>query len=204
MNRPRSLAYFKKSEITEQDEPLLDGHIYFLENYKAVSTTENLVSDLKWSTKSIDREHLKVFLKQLCLQCAAEAINDGATKINWNFSYPLAFSTRDKGHFEQILERMLDQTCESATGVTQMVTIPAQSESVVTAKFFATTLQNKFAAGGFASGAVCIDIGGETSDISIWQNNELYWQTSLRFAGRHIFLESDQRKPRFSEKFWCG
>ena len=193
-------SLFQKIGNNGAGKPLLDGHIYFLENYKAVSTTENLVSDLKWSTKSIDREHLKVFLKQLCLQCAAEAINDGATKINWNFSYPLAFTTRDKGHFEQIWKDV-GSDCESATGVTQMVTIPAQSESVVTAKFFATTLQNKFAAGAFASGAVCIDIGGETSDISIWQNNELYWQTSLRFAGRHIFLNLIKENPDFLKNF---
>ena len=48
---------------------------------------------------------------------------------------------------------------------TGMQTDPVRfdSESIVTAKFFA----GKF--GGFANGSVCIDIGGETSDISIWQ-----------------------------------
>ena len=45
--------------------------------------------------------------------------------------------------------------------------------------------------------AVCIDIGGETSDISIWQDNTLCWQTSIRFAGRHIFLDLLKHKPNF-------
>ena len=176
------------------DEPLLDGHIYFPDEYKELASAKNIVSDLKWSTHSINRKHLKVFLKQLCLQCAAEAINDGATKINWNFSYPLAFSEVDKGDFENIW-KAVGSTCESATGITQRIVSPGQSESVVTAKFFASTRQNPQAVGGFASGAVCIDIGGETSDISIWQNNELYWQTSLRFAGRHIFLDLLKGNP---------
>ena len=65
------------------------------------------------------------------------------------------------------------------------------SESIVTGRFFA----GKF--GGFADGAVCIDIGGETSDISIWQDNMLCWQTSIRFAGRHIFLDLLKHKPNF-------
>ena len=57
--------------------------------------------------------------------------------------------------------------------------------------------KNEYATGGFASGAVCIDIGGETSDISIWQDNKLYWQTSIRFAGRHIFLNLFRHNPEF-------
>ena len=184
----------------DADEPILDGHIYFLDDYKDLPSAENIVSDLKWSTSSTDREQIKVFLKQLCLQCAAEAIDDGAEEINWNFSHPLAFTERDRGQFERIWKDV-GSACESATGLSQRVVTPAQSESVVTAKFFASTLQNQYAIGGFTSGAVCIDIGGETSDISIWQNNVLYWQTSLRFAGRHIFSNLLRENPEFLKNF---
>ena len=187
-------SLFQKLGNREPDEPLLDGHIYFLDNYKVLPSAENVVTNLKWSTSSIDREHLKVFLKQLCLQCAAEAIDNGAKQIHWNFSHPLAFTEHDRGQFERIWKDV-GLACESATGLSQRVVTPAQSESVVTAKFFASTL------GGFASGAVCIDIGGETSDISIWQDNELYWQTSLRFAGRHIFLNLLKENPEFLKIF---
>ena len=157
---------------------------------------KNIIHDLKWSK----RKHLKVFLKQLCLQCAAEAINDGATRINWNFSHPLAFTEPDRGRFERIWNEV-GSDCVRATGLPQQVVTPAQSESVVTAKFFATKLQNQYATGGFTTGAVCIDIGGETSDISIWQNDALYWQTSLRFAGRHIFLNLLKENPDFLKHF---
>ena len=193
-------SLFQKLGNQGADEPLLDGHIYFLDDYKALPSAKNIVSNLKWSTSAIDREHLKIFLKQLFLQCAAETINDGAEEINWNFSHPLAFTELDKGQFERIWKDV-GLACESATGLSQQVMTPAQSESVVTAKFFASTLQNEYATGGFTSGAVCIDIGGETSDISIWQNNELYWQTSLRFAGRHIFLNLLRENPEFLKNF---
>ena len=73
-----------------------------------------------------------------------------------------------------------------------------ETESIVTAKFFGGEL------GGFANGAVCIDIGGETSDISIWQDNTLYWQTSIRFAGRHIFLDLLKHKPSFLANVGVG
>ena len=193
-------SLFQKLGNKAPDEPLLNGHIYFFPGYKELSDAENIVHDLKWSTRAIDREYLKVFLKQLCLQVAAEAINDGATKIHWNFSHPLAFTERDRGHFKRIWEEV-GSACEQATGLSQQVAPRAQSESVVTAKFFASGPQNEYATGGFASGAVCIDIGGETSDISIWQNNELYWQTSIRFAGRHIFLNLFRDNLEFLRNF---
>ena len=189
-------SLFQKLGNKQPDEPLLDGHIYFFPGYQELSGAENIVHDLKWSTSAIDREHLKVFLKQLCLQVAAEAINTGAEEIHWNFSHPLAFTERDRGLFERIWKEV-GEACKRATGLPQQVVTPAQSESVVTAKFFASGPQNEYATGGFASGAVCIDIGGETSDISIWQDNKLYWQTSIRFAGRHIFLNLFRHNPEF-------
>ncbi len=189
-------SLFQKLGNKQPDEPILDGHIYFFPGYQELSGAENIVHDLKWSTRAIDREHLKVFLKQLCLQVAAEAINDGATRIHWNFSHPLAFTERDRGLFERIWKEV-GSACEQATGLPQQIVPPAQSESVVTAKFFASGPQNEYATGGFTSGAVCIDIGGETSDISIWQDNKLYWQTSIRFAGRHIFLNLFRHNPEF-------
>ena len=130
-------SLFQKLGNKQPDEPILDGHIYFFPGYQELSGAENIVHDLKWSTSAIDREHLKVFLKQLCLQVTAEAINDGATKIHWNFSHPLAFTERDRGLFERIWKEV-GSACEQATGLPQQVVTPAQSESVVTAKFFAS------------------------------------------------------------------
>ena len=155
------------------------------------TVAKNIISNLKWSINPQDRDHIKVFLKQLCLQCAAEAVYAGAGEINWNFSVPLAFRDDDIGYFENTWEE-IGKACKDATGLSYKVKFPAQSESVATAKFFANT-------DGFTTGAVCIDIGGETSDISIWHNNELYWQTSLRFAGRHIFLNLLREKPSVLE-----
>lgn len=193
-------SLFQKLGNNGTDEPLLDGHIYFLDHYRDLRSAENIVSDLKWSTSATAREHIRVFLRQLCLQCAAEAIDDGAEEIHWKFSHPLAFTERDRGQFERIWKDV-GSACERATGLSQRVVTPAQSESVVTAKFFESTPQNEHALGGFASGAICIDIGGETSDISIWQDNRLYWQTSIRFAGRHIFLNLLKANPEFLKNF---
>jgi cell division ATPase FtsA len=38
-------------------------------------------------------------------------------------------------------------------------------------------------------GAAFIDIGGGTSDISIWQNNKLLLPSSIRLSGDQIILD---------------
>ena len=169
-----------------QIKPLLDGRIYFVEDYKL---KENVVSNLKWSDEPIDRKRTRAYLRQICLQCAAEAAANNVNKVNWRFSYPIAFLPDDKVQFEVICK---DITTDSMSD-TGILFEPSsfESESIATAQYFA----RKY--GGFAIGSICIDIGGETSDISIWQDTKLRWQTSIRFAGRHIFLDLLKHKPNF-------
>ena len=166
-------------------KPLLDGRVYFVDEPKL---PENVISNLKWSPEPIDRKRTQAYLEQICLQCAAEAAANSVSKINWRFSYPIAFSDADKVTFGMICEAAANDISE--TGF-EIKNVDLETESIVTARFFA----GKF--GRFADGSVCIDIGGETSDISIWQDNTLCWQTSIRFAGRHIFLDLLKHKPNF-------
>ena len=123
---------------------------------------ENVISNLKWSPEPIDRKRTQAYLEQICLQCAAEAAANSVSKINWRFSYPIAFSAGDKADFGTICASAANDISE--TGF-QTDGVNLETESVVTGRFF----EGKFR--GFADGAVCIDIGGETSDISIWQDN---------------------------------
>ena len=178
--------------------PLLDGHIYFLTDYQKFNdenTIGRIFSNLKWSSDTADRIRTRAFLEQLCLQCAAEAVAAGAEAIKWRFSFPMAFSVRDKTDFKDIWQTVTD-ACTEEAGL-QNEGVSSEPESIVTAKYFA----NPDFTGTFAPGAVCIDIGGATSDISIWQNNVLCSQTSLRFAGRDMFLNLLTANPTFLQHF---
>ena len=75
--------------IDDRIKPLLDGRIYFVDDPKL---PENVISNLKWSPEPIDRKRTQAYLEQICLQCAAEAAANSVSKINWRFSYPIAFS----------------------------------------------------------------------------------------------------------------
>lgn len=185
-----------------QNEPLLDGHIYFLADYDDFRAAGNIVPDLKWSPRPQVRALTRVFLKQLCLQCAAEAVAGGANEIDWRFSFPTAFSRADEEQYRSICRRVVTD-CGNETG-RSVRNVSFELESIVAPKFFEQILQSKPASGAFATGAVCIDIGGETSDISIWRpsrQSKPYWQTSVRFAGRHIFLDRLMQSPEIMKDF---
>ena len=185
--------------------PLFDGHIYFLRDYKRFNdenTKGKIHYDLKWSTEINHQNYTRVFLEQLCLQCAAEAVTNGVTGIEWRYSFPMAFSDTDKQRFQEAWEEVTTN-CSNTTGLKKLkgekesTDVTSEAESIVIAKYFANP---KFP-GTFAPGAVCIDIGGATSDISIWKDNRLCSQTSLRFAGRDIFLKLLTENPRFLKRF---
>ena len=185
--------------------PLFDGHIYFLRDYNRFNdknTRGRIHFNLKWSMENNDQNYTRVFLEQLCLQCAAEAVTHGVTGIEWRYSFPIAFSNTDKQRFQEAWEEVTTN-CSNITGLRKLKDgresryVTSEAESIVIAKYFANP---KFP-GTFNSGAVCIDIGGATSDISIWKDSHLCSQTSLRFAGRDIFLNLLTENPRFLKQF---
>ena len=115
-----------KPLLDERIKPLLDGRIYFVDDYKL---KKNVVSNLKWSPDPADRKRTQAYLEQICLQCAAEAAYSKVNRINWRFSYPIAFSATDKDQFETICKEI---TADSMTE-TGMQTDPVRfdSESIV-------------------------------------------------------------------------
>ena len=48
--------------------------------------------------------------------------------------------------------------------------------------------------------STCINVGGGTSDISIWQDNSLLHQCSVKFAGRDFLSNFLESNPRFISK----
>lgn len=184
----------------QQLRPLLDGHIYYIEGYKTFDAIDkNVNTNLKWADDNGARVRVQAFLEQLCIQVAAEAAVSGASSISWAYSYPTAFSgDRQREGFPEIWNQVT-RACASATGLLQADGGPtSKTESVASALFFREYPTIK---ASIAAGTVCIDIGGSTSDIAIWQQSDLCWQTSMRFAGRDMFLNYLREKPELLETF---
>jgi hypothetical protein len=180
-------------------QPVLDGHIYFPYDPKEFNAGDDQKRmDLKWG-KPAERERARIFLEQLCLMGSMKAARDGAEKISWRFAFPTAFSQADEEAIKQNW-RIISEKIFNLTGLkTGDKNLHYESEGVASASYFANSGDIKAA---IPRGAVFIDIGGSTSDISIWGGGklELLIQTSLRFAGRNMFSNPLWQKTRKTKK----
>jgi hypothetical protein len=176
--------------------PFLDGHAYLLETAELFDpNTKGLAYDLKWSRDGNDRRRVQAFLTQLCLQSAAELVVAGATGAAWAFSYPTAFSIEQMEGFPAIWTQVTAE-CTVRSGLRQVGANDRHTESEATAFYF---LKHRNAA--TAVGTIFIDIGGSTSDISVWQDDKPIWQTSVLLAGRSIFSNYLWQNPDFLGSF---
>jgi hypothetical protein len=148
-------------------------------------------TNLKWQSGSQgtdrSRRKAKAYLEQICLQSAAEAAACGTGKLKWHFSYPSAFSAEEKDSFKTTCKMACDSACAN-TVLKEGASVPIDTklESVAIALYF-NKLNNSDT--NFGDGALCIDIGAGTTDISVISGRpgSIVYNTSVRFAGRRLF-----------------
>lgn len=192
-----SMLTTQGSSDSNQMRPIFDGRLYVPDVIKLVDIQyEWIKTDLKWSIANL--QYNQIFLKHLALHITSLAAKAGIQAISWCFSYPSAFSSNDILTFHNVWQR-ITQELQSKTGMTHSCPPPTeinrfQTESLANAHYFANY------EGHFFLNATCIDLGGGTSDISVWENNQLRYQCSIQFAGRDIFSRLIQLNPLFIER----
>lgn len=176
--------------------PIYDGRIYIPKygNTQHREIENNYIeTDIKW--KSIDANRL--FLHHLGLIVTAIAAKQGVKQIEWFISYPSAFS---RGDIEQYAYNWKEITTElqQKTGIQQIC--PEQpdfkTESLAIAQYFGDRERYDLIR------SVCIDLGGGTADISLWQENHLVHQCSIQLAGRHLFSQLIEMRPELLAKWF--
>ena len=170
--------------------PLQDGHVFMLrsENTGVFNRLSNRIeANLKWKDDADGRRKVAAYVDQICLQALVEAALNGVDEIEWNFSYPTAFSQEQKLAFENTCRESIKSAYEN-TGFAYKdnETVQTWSESKASAYYF-----NKFnnSAANLTEGAICIDIGAGTTDVSIisGQPGRIIYHTSIQYAGRYMF-----------------
>jgi hypothetical protein len=183
---------FHNNTNDQELQPFLNGHAYLLETAELFDPVKKpLAYDLKWSSETDDRRRVSAFLTQLCLQAAAELTEAGATGVRWAFSYPTAFSKKQMEGFPKIWAQVT-AACATLSGLKQLDPNTRQTESVSAALYFVNELN-----AATEMGTTFIDIGGSTSDVSVWQGGKPVWQTSVLLAGRALFSDYLWHKPDF-------
>lgn len=181
-------------------EIIFDARIYVLESPNDVKDGRDLISNLKWNNLN-NQEPMRLFIEQFALQISAQAVKSGVTEIKWMLSYPTAFSRRDKNSYATIWNTCSEKLSEITGLKYEELNLKGksfQSESIAVAHYFSSKRKKQLL------NAACIDIGGGTSDISIWeeQKNQIIpvYQCSVQLAGRHLFSNIVKRDPEFLKR----
>jgi len=175
-------------------QPILDGRIYIPDPAEFDPNKQWIRLDLKWS----NIKDSKAFLRHLALHISAIAASEGMDAIQWCVSYPSAFSYINKMTFHRNWQDIATEL-QPKTGIdysTPQIDDNQRfcTESVALAQYFNDKERHPLVR------TTCIDIGGGTSDISIWENRRIVYQCSVLLAGRNIFSEVLAQNPRYAEK----
>lgn len=152
-------------------------------------------AELRTGFKWEQMQYQKPFLKELALLISANAAANGARELQWSVSYPSAFSPNEVARYRRVWEELCDDL-NDLTGLNHGLNNKdgeggLQTEAVAFASYFGN-FQNRQMVH-----TSCLDVGGGTTDISIWQDNQLIHQVSVPFAGRDISSQLLRRKPSF-------
>jgi hypothetical protein len=175
--------------IDQRSRTILDGRVY-LPPLDFPITKAGYTASLKWTP---DKPILTtLFLKNLALIISAYAAKDKIKEIEWAISYPSAFSEIETENYRENWEK-ITQELKKTTGINHIFdekqAVNYLTESLANAYYFDSVKEANL------NNAVCIDIGGGTSDISLWEDSKLKYQGSVKLAGNNLlthFLSQSQ------------
>lgn len=172
-SEPPSLVWLPLDKVVNRDTTAgwlpPDGVIFWGALEEAPSTV-GLRGNLKWHRDDPhERAAFHAYVSQLFLAVAAEAASQGAKVKSLVTAYPSVLPshlrTRHRNEWRQLESRF------------DVRVLPPRSESEAVAAYFVD--------GGAAVSAnlLAVDVGGSTSDISVWARDRYAYGDSIRLAG---------------------
>jgi len=146
--------------------------------------------NLKWSHEAAHVEATRDFLAQFMTMIAVEAAARGhdPRRLVWRFSVPDSMGVTAQRKFKDNLDRIARTL--SAADADQEVVRPLYSEGLAAASYILRDA-------GFNPGSLnfILDIGGGTTDVTIWKFRELIWKGSFQIAGQNFFTRAISQNP---------
>lgn len=190
-------------DYTSWRSVLEDGHIFFPENLDALALkNENtLYYNIKWGEEKYRMYYMTLFIKQTMLQAVLAARLTGAPSVAFRVSIPNSMPEKMRADY-------LMNAREVALMVSQSTGVPLTegeaplsyaTENQADGMFFRSRNE-----ASVRNGYINLDVGGGTTDISVWLNNAVTatLESSLRLGTAQILFDSVVRSPmRFSDDF---
>jgi hypothetical protein len=172
----------------EKKKVMYDGRIYVPDRINFHPESDHIEADLGEKHSDFSR----LFLEHLCLMISALAGKQGIKKIQWHVSYPPNLSRYKIRRYINLWEE-LTAKLQAETGLNHINPDDSDdsfcSESIAMAQYFADREDCNLLR------SVCVNLGRNTSDISIWQSNNMIHQCSIQLTERHLLSQFLEQRP---------
>ncbi|NNF57204.1 MAG: hypothetical protein HKN04_03095 [Rhodothermaceae bacterium] len=188
---PSTLRLF---EAAQTEHPFLDYFIHFGTGYRLPA---HIRSQLKWDQ---EQRNTKEFLESLFLLILIDAVRTNVAELRVSCSYPKAYSETQFNLVDDEWSRIYTTLLEGENRV--FTPKPEQSserrldvrkpryelEGVASGAFFASksTITDPLQRADKANAALTLDVGGGTTDISVWHQNAIALDASILLAGKQV------------------
>ena len=187
----------RKAERLEEGRALEHTTIPFLSGAAFNPEIVRDVSDeLKWGTLAADKLRAHLYLEQYLMMCLWHACQRGAAFIHWRASYPLSMHGPLQEDFVAKVQTLLSGLCANCYRMPYDASFCSESEAVGF-MMMDNGIQAKYLEGltiNDETGFFCMDIGGGSTDFSLWLRRKPLLQASLRWAGNAILCDTVTRE----------
>jgi len=167
-----------------------DGFIYRHWIFDGTYDAGKLHFNLKWNSRKNDND-LRAFLRCLLVILQAEAASQGAQIVSVSHTYPSVFTealiTKHNGEWSDLEVYLNEGLPEGASPV--KVERASMTETVAVCRHLECEQD-----ASPVSNTISIDVGGSTSDMAVWAQQNLKLQESVKLAGGILgrYLQSSE------------
>lgn len=170
-----AFAEFNEIDYEKSFYTLASGNIPFKYEKEKLPPYNVIKTNLKWS--STQRERIRLFVENIMYMLHNKVLNNqgnlNKTKVVW--FYPVSMTANQRSQFERIWQDAYRKFFGPDTD-----NVVKLSESVAPYYYYRNTR-------GAGSRVVTVDVGGETTDVYVVENDEPKMLSSFRFASNAVF-----------------
>lgn len=187
----------ERAEVRDQGDPFLWlDYIYFGDNHLK-NAFDNIFGDrnqmlhmeFKWSRKPEERRLMRQFVGQAAVMAMAEMValkKVHPSEMSWRISFPEAMGDEAIGFFFSTWTKLVNEELMRpvAGSPPRQIRPPSfYSEGAAAAVWFREASNLK------TPSMIVFDIGGGTTDVSLWRDDRQIWRDSFMIAGRELIID---------------
>ncbi len=173
-----------KNGNPDRERAIFDGRIY-------VPDPSEFDPDKYWIKFNLTWENNRdthLFLKNLALIITANAASNGIKNIQYSLGYPNNFSVQEKNEILEEMWQEIFKELEPKTGIKQLC--PKRNDQKnYRSKNLALGYYWKYQEKGYLLRTTILNIDRYSTDICIWQRNEIIYQCSIPLGHHNIFSD---------------